>query len=382
MKSLLISFVILIFSLNLLAQRIATKKITWDPFKNDALMLVENGAESFIISKYKTTNKDYLCFLQWNYRVFSHDYMQAYKDLLPDTAKYPDLFNPLKLNEPVKGVSYKQAQAFCQWRSDRMNEYILIREGIMNKDPNQINEENYTTESYLAFQYIGMTKCNIIDAKTPSGRSIMQTDYVLMPSFHLASKTTINICDSLTKRKSLETHKKIKSDLDWWFKFEIQYAQVVKSKSPIEYWLTKVDAGKQSDIKKYIKTLQKELATKSVDFNINGVLASEKDYRMFYIHNLKPQVRYYNIYCDSLQNPFFKTSAKAEIKNEFGKMPFVYVGDNFDGTPICLMKTEFEDNSNKIAETGFYCEMNVPYRVLIEIMSYKSRSFGLGYRYR
>ena len=381
MKNILISLATLLFIQYVSAQKIATKKIKQDPFYYDNFIFVENGEESFIISKFKTTNKDYLCFLQWTYRVYGNDYPSVYTEMQPDTIKYPDLFNPEKSNDAVKGISQKQAQSFCQWRSDRLNEGILIREGILKKNFNQINEDNFTTESYLCFQYEGMVKNDVIDIKTHKARTIIHTDYFLLPSFYIASKEELKICDSLMKFTNLKTPKRIESDLDWWFKNEFEISKQSSFKSPMELYQSKIQSGKLSNIKKYIKTLQKELANKVIDYNPSGVLVSEKDYRTYKLHHLDTQMRYYPILCDKLSNPFDTKLSSLENKNNLGKMSFSYFADNFDGKPICIYTSEFEDHSTaNISETGFYYAMNVPYRIFMEIQK-NALNFGKAYKY-
>ena len=108
--------------------------------------------------------------------------------MLPDTITYPDIFNPEKLNMPVKGITKKQAQVFCQWRSDRLNEYILIREGILNKNLIQYNESSFNTESYLSGQYEGIVRNDIYDVYTKKARRIIHSDLILIPVFYIASK--------------------------------------------------------------------------------------------------------------------------------------------------------------------------------------------------
>ena len=62
---------------------------------------------------------------------------------------------------PVVGVSWLQASDYCAWRTDRVNEGILIREGILKPDPNQLEKENFNTEAYLAGQYEGLVNQNL-----------------------------------------------------------------------------------------------------------------------------------------------------------------------------------------------------------------------------
>ena len=46
---------------------------------------------------------------------------------------------------------------------------LLIREGILKMDPSQSNEENFNTEAYLAGQYEGLVKNDLVDLN-PTGR--------------------------------------------------------------------------------------------------------------------------------------------------------------------------------------------------------------------
>ena len=50
-----------------------------------------------------------------------------------------------------------------------MNEQILIREGILRENPNQINEDNFNTDAYLAGQYEGLVRSDLQDLNPSSG---------------------------------------------------------------------------------------------------------------------------------------------------------------------------------------------------------------------
>jgi hypothetical protein len=384
-KLLAFLFIILIIS-TLSAQKIATKKIGQDPFLFDNFILLQNGEKSFIISKFKTTNKEYLCFLQWTYRVYGQSYSGVYKEMLPDTITYPDIFDPAKSNMPVKGISKKQAQAFCSWRTDRLNEYILIREGILIKDFRQYNENNFNTESYLTGQYEGMVKNDIWDKYTKNIRKVLHSDFILLPGFYIASKEEIEICDSLNKLESIKGLKKITSDLDWWMKNELEFSIPNYDNSPFKSYKSKLAENTLSDkhkIESFIKKYQKELANVTISFDTIGVMVSDKDLRNFNLYKYKSQMRYYKLISDSLQNPFVRPSLKFEITNKLGNMDYIYIADNFDGTPICIYKSSFEDAStDNISNTGFYCAMNIPYRLYWKLQEFSliTYSFKL-YRY-
>jgi sulfatase modifying factor 1 len=57
------------------------------------------------------------------------------------------LRHPAYRDYPVVGVNWLQANDYCAWRTDRVNEVILIREGLFEHYPNQINEDHFTTDS-------------------------------------------------------------------------------------------------------------------------------------------------------------------------------------------------------------------------------------------
>jgi hypothetical protein len=356
------------------AQKIATKPIKLDPFYANNLFLVENGDRSYIISKFKTSNREYLCFLQWTYRVYGSTNMSVYRDMLPDTTASKDVFDPAKANQPVKGLTKKQALAFCQWRSDRLNEYILIREGILIKDFQQRNEEHFNTESYLAFQYGGMVKNDLYDKYTKSARTVLHSDFILLPAFYLASNEQIRCCDSLYKAQHLEAAKKVESDLDWWLQAEFEMLKYADELSPLKIYTSKL-AGVSLDtpgkIKSYIKKLQQDLATQTIDFSTSGVMISNRDLRGAELYKYKTEMRYFKYLADSLPNPFLMSSPQTEIKNKFGELNYIYMADNADGTPICINRSALEFISgDDLANNGFYCAMNIPYRLYWKLQEF------------
>jgi sulfatase modifying factor 1 len=61
---------------------------------------------------------------------------------------------------PVVGVSWLQATEYCKWRTDRVNELMLIKRRLSRLQmPNQVNEDNFNTEAYMDLVlYQGTTK--------------------------------------------------------------------------------------------------------------------------------------------------------------------------------------------------------------------------------
>ncbi len=98
--------------------------------------------ENFFIDITEITNFNWLEYLNWNQMSYGKE-SKAYRNTLPDTTVWGEndtlftkkyLRHPAFRNYPVIGVSYQQALAFSQWRSDRVNEYYFAKE----------NKEAYT----------------------------------------------------------------------------------------------------------------------------------------------------------------------------------------------------------------------------------------------
>ena len=118
---------------------------------------------SFYMDETEISNYHWCEYMYWVRRTYT-DFPMIYKKSLPDTLswreklgfneKYVEYYlrHPAYRDYPVVGVSWQQASEFCKWRTDRVNEFILIREGILVSNPNQQNEP-FTTDAYMAGQY-------------------------------------------------------------------------------------------------------------------------------------------------------------------------------------------------------------------------------------
>ena len=119
---------------------------------------------SFYMDETEVANIDYREYLHWLKRVFGETYPEVWLDALPDTLvwreelAYNEPFvetyfrHPAYDDYPVVGVTWIQANNYCKWRTDRVNEMILIERGILNPNPEQRGEDNFNTEAYLARQ--------------------------------------------------------------------------------------------------------------------------------------------------------------------------------------------------------------------------------------
>jgi formylglycine-generating enzyme len=155
---------------------------------------------SFYMDETEVANIDYREYLDWLDRVYGSQYPEVLAKALPDTLvwreelSYNEPFvenyfrHPSYDDYPVVGVNWLQANEYAKWRTDRVNEMILIERGILNPDPEQKNEAVFNTESYLAGQYQGNVRKNKKDLRTGTERSVRYEDGILLPSYRLPTE--------------------------------------------------------------------------------------------------------------------------------------------------------------------------------------------------
>lgn len=162
---------------------------------------------SFYLDQTEITNFHWLEYLYWISRAYNETYPMVYKNALPDTLvwrselgfneKYVDYYlrHPAYRDYPVVGVSWLQANDFCKWRTDRVNEYILIREGILSFNVDQRDENTFNTEAYYAGQYEeGLVK-NVqdlnpsnVNGKKLGTRIVRMEDGIFLPRYRLPTE--------------------------------------------------------------------------------------------------------------------------------------------------------------------------------------------------
>ena len=157
---------------------------------------------SFYMDESEITNTDYREYLYWLGRVYT-DLPEVHKNALPDTLVWrrPTAYNdpyvetyfrhPAFDDHPVVGVNWLQANNYCLWRTDRVNELILVDRRIIELDVvNQQNSENFNTEAYLLGQYEptqGKRPMPDLDPNNDT-RRVRQEDGILLPRYRLPTE--------------------------------------------------------------------------------------------------------------------------------------------------------------------------------------------------
>jgi len=169
--------------------------IDWDNIPRRATV------STFYMDETEVANVHWLEYLYWLNRVFGTDYPEVYRKALPDTLVWRDrlafnepyvelyLRHPAYKDYPVVGVNWLQASDYCAWRTDRVNEQILIREGVLRVNPAQVNEDNFNTDAYYAGQYEGLVKSPLNDLNPNSDtRKVRMEDGILLPRYRLPTE--------------------------------------------------------------------------------------------------------------------------------------------------------------------------------------------------
>jgi len=172
------------------------------PFYNWDNMPRQVTVSSFYMDQTEVSNLDYREYIFWLNRIYGEDYPTVVQKALPDTLVWRDRLayneplvqtyfrHPSYQNYPVVGVSWLQANDYALWRTDRVNENILIEAGILDYDPDQKNENNFNTEAYLAGQYEGLVNKGMEDLD-PNGtgtRNVRFEDGLMLPNYRLPTE--------------------------------------------------------------------------------------------------------------------------------------------------------------------------------------------------
>lgn len=121
-------------------------------------------AENLFMDKAEISNFTYLEYIYWLERVFGKD-SDELNSAQPNTEVWLkdsclgltyslNFFGHPKYRDcPVVGITQEQALTYCKWRADRVFEIYLIREKILEHQPNQHAENYFSIENYYSGKY-------------------------------------------------------------------------------------------------------------------------------------------------------------------------------------------------------------------------------------
>lgn len=176
---------------------------------DDEMPTVENNStrrtvtvSSFYMDESELANVDYREYIYWLNRAYYNDLPEVVLAALPDSTVWR---SPLAFNEPyvknyfstaayndypVVGVNWYQASDYCKWRTDRVNEVLLIHLNALGPNVNQTGEDVFTTETYMNGQYQGTVKraAPDLDPNGSGTRPYNYADGVFMPDYRLPTE--------------------------------------------------------------------------------------------------------------------------------------------------------------------------------------------------
>jgi len=156
---------------------------------------------SFYMDETEVSNLSYLEYLYWTAKVFGPVYPDIYYKALPDTLVWRSklafnepfveyyLRHPAYRDYPVVGVNWLQASEFCAWRTDRVNEFILVREGLLEHTQSPTEQDYFSTEAYLSGKWQGQLKTKLpsFDGQNPE-REVKMEDGIFLPKYRLPTE--------------------------------------------------------------------------------------------------------------------------------------------------------------------------------------------------
>ncbi len=154
---------------------------------------------SFYMDETEVSNQDYREFTHWLSRVYPGDRAKL-DSALPDTTQWrrelaynePYVVNyfrhPAYSDYPVVGVSWEQAETYCKWRTDRVNEQILVDRGIILHDNTQAGKNVFSTDTYLSGLYQGTEGDKPQTNTDGSTRRVRFEDGITLPTYRLPTE--------------------------------------------------------------------------------------------------------------------------------------------------------------------------------------------------
>ena len=157
---------------------------------------------SFYMDETEISNLDYREYLHWLERVFiPADLKTVYDNAYPDENVWREKLSfaetqveyyfkyPAYNHYPVVGVSWLQATNYAAWRTDRVNEQILVDRGYVEFAETPTAEGYFSTDAYLTYEtYEAEGEKRLKYISSGEYRNVKMEDGILLPKYRLPTE--------------------------------------------------------------------------------------------------------------------------------------------------------------------------------------------------
>jgi formylglycine-generating enzyme required for sulfatase activity len=320
---------------------------------------------SFYVGVSEEPNVNYVAYLHWLRRVYL-DYPQVAKDAeirvktLGEVHRFNDplltyhMEHPAFAYYPIVGATWYQANKYLQWKTDRVNEDILIRNKILEVDYHQMNAANYNTETYVYGQDDGLTlgKKQLRDerVKRRGTRDVSWADGILLPQYRLPTEAEwelLKIENTLNDLHTQYPYGKNYPILRWvrtHFRGSGSNSEP-HAMSDYDYHWKKGVIPNPSDYENYAQGIQGPYLSKKNKLPSN--IAGNVREWLLDIYEDEPQSDWETFAQYFWQNEFetradsmqfvYDLEGRIDLKDQYGKFPFKVYGSNSDGSAMWVV---------------------------------------------
>lgn len=185
------------------------------------------SVNSFLMDETEVSNLHYREYVFWVNRVMGGTYPEVADMVRPDTLVWreelaynePQVENyfsfPAYNDYPVVGISWEQANSFAKWRSDRVNEGLLARKGVIDLDIEQSPDNNFNTDAYLLGIYEAKEGDSPLESYDGEGtRKASKSDGIILPNYRLPTEAewefaALGLIDNLIEGSEINQEKRL-----------------------------------------------------------------------------------------------------------------------------------------------------------------------------